>query len=467
MSEHEPHRDPVQELFSRGRAEVSSLPAGDAHWQAVVATARAHRRAARLRYAAAAAVVVLLGGGALLLGTGHRPGATAPATQGTGAATVPAPVTTAVPEPTTPAPPTSAPATAVGWGDPVPHDFTALSMSNAGHGALFVLGFGQCGGPGERCPLLVGSADDGGTWRVLHAFPDNAFPAQNSLVEAIQPGSVLSQVRFADAQVGWVFGGGAMVTRDGGRTWRQVTRAGESVVDLATDGQVAYLVSGRSCAPGTCSGTLTLASQRVGGTGSEPTVLGARALGLWSDATVAIVDGRPVVGVQADTALALRPGGGATLREGTPVEACHSGEPPFLTADAATQRTLVGLCGTQGTAGSLGYAVATSSDGAAWRVSSTEGLLLVDAGNITLAAADTANLLAASGGSPDVHGEMKVSHDGGRTWVVPAGAPPLPQRGWRWVGAPGGSQYYALSGDGPQYWVSDDLGDHWEKVTIG
>jgi hypothetical protein len=83
------------------------------------------------------------------------------------------------------------------------------------------------------------------------------------------------------------------------------------------------------------------------------------------------------------------------------------------------------------------------------------------------AAADRRHLLAVSGGDPALHGSMKVSADGGRTWRPPTVGPPVPERGWRWVGAPGGRTFYAVPvGGGPSYWQSDDDGEHWHEVRL-
>ena len=62
---------------------------------------------------------------------------------------------------------------------------------------------------------------------------------------------------------------------------------------------------------------------------------------------------------------------------------------------------------------------------------------------------------------------MSLSSDGGATWRDPRSAPPLPDHGWAWVGAPGGATFYALSGDGSGvYWKSTDRGETWSRVAV-
>ena len=91
---------------------------------------------------------------------------------------------------------------------------------------------------------------------------------------------------------------------------------------------------------------------------------------------------------------------------------------------------------------------------------------LVNAGMVSFAAGDDEHLVAVSGGSADVHGSLLTSANGGRTWrnVVD---PALPERGWRWVGAPGAKWFYLLPTEGEKaYWWAQDFGDTWSKVPM-
>ena len=468
MSKDEPRPGSVEELFARERALVTDLPADEDRWQRIVQAARWRRRSHRQRYAGAAAAVALLAAGvawATTHGTGAppRPAATTVATPGPTQVTRPAPSTSA------PAPSTTGTAVpGLARGAAVPKDFTVLSLSNAGHGHVYAMGDASCG-HGVRCPVLAGSTDEGRTWAVVHSFDGRTVPDPDVVGASVQPAGVLSQVRFATPETGWVFGGGAMLTRDGGRTWAPYPHSGDAVVALETDGQQVVVVTGQGCGTGSCTGQLTMATDSVaqphgvaGGGASADLGRG------WNEPVLALGGGQPVVSVWTPVGgVLLQVQDTESLSPGSQGPICRGGGAEVVTTDASAHPGLVGLCTTQGAAGSLGYAVNTSPDGLTWSVVDAQSLTLVNAGHIALAAADRSNLLAVSGGNPSIHGSLKVSHDGGHTWVVPAGAPPMPTMGWRWVGAPGGTTFYALGGPGPAYWVSHDHGDHWQKVTIG
>ena len=56
---------------------------------------------------------------------------------------------------------------------------------------------------------------------------------------------------------------------------------------------------------------------------------------------------------------------------------------------------------------------------------------------------------------------------GGATLREPKRAPPRPNHGWAWVGAPGGATFYALSGDGSGWdGKSRDRGRTWSQVVV-
>lgn len=118
--------------------------------------------------------------------------------------------------------------------------------------------------------------------------------------------------------------------------------------------------------------------------------------------------------------------------------------------------------------GSIGMAVFSSNNqGSSWGAVSSDALIMVDSGPRSFAAATAKDILAASAGNPDTHGSLQVSHDGGRSWHSPSSPPPMPTNGWAWVGAPGGTTFYAISADGvPAFWQSDDSGETWTKVGL-
>lgn len=463
---HDAHdTDPVDEFFARQRADVPTLVADELHWQRVLSRTRRSRGRRWMRYAAGAAAAVIAGTvGWQVVGRGASPGPETP----------PVTITTAQPSPdrspatrrSTPPTVTSTPPTAV----PVPASFRVQSVSTAADRTLFALGTVTCPG-GALCPALATSRDDGSTWRQVHVFTGAGVlpPGQTG-----RPGGtgVLSQVRFANTSVGWVYGGDVLRTTDGGATWQDYPHGGGDVIDLATDGTDVVLTTADRCSGGTCSGTLrvlrapitaTSVTDIAGSLGRSLTITAApvswhRGHAYVSPATV------PPTGVAAAGPVVLRADG---LHAAGPA-GCGHGQGPTQLVAPATGTTLFAVCPTSGAAGHLGYAVHASSDaGATWRLVSSDALVLVNAGSAAFAAADAGTLLAVSGGGPDLHGSMELSVTGGEHWQTPRTAPPLPNRGWAWVGAPGGPTFYAVAADPSSgYWKSTNRGETWVPLTV-
>jgi hypothetical protein len=350
----------------------------------------------------------------------------------------------------------------------VPASFTVRSLTTGAAGRLFALGTVGC--PAGRCSALAGSSDNGLHWHLVHTFPATTAGTQ---VAPGGPGSsaTLTQVRFASASVGWVFGGGAMRTTDGGATWQDYPHPGGDVIGLETDGTDVVLTTAPSCRAGMCRGPVTVVRAPVSAT-SATDVVGTISGGAGVlDAPIGWQDGQsfvspvvvPLAGQPAPPPVVVASDG---LHRAAPTS-CGTGQPIRLVT-AAAGRTMFAVCLSGGAAGHLGYAVQASSDGgASWRPVPGRPLLLVNAGTTSLAAADARTLLAVSGGSPDLHGSMTVSGDGGATWRDPRTAPPMPNHGWAWVGSPGGGTFYALSGDDTGvYWRSTDRGDTWTQVPV-
>jgi photosystem II stability/assembly factor-like uncharacterized protein len=153
----------------------------------------------------------------------------------------------------------------------------------------------------------------------------------------------------------------------------------------------------------------------------------------------------------------------------TPLPVPQGSTPVALSASAG-DRTLFSLVARGGAAGSAAYGLLASTDGGATWTDRTTGavpLLLANAGQVAFTATDGSHLVAVSGGTPDLHGSMKVTSDGGRSWHQPAAAPPLPDRGWAWVGSPGDGIVYAVPVDpSGAFWWSADHGEHWKRAVL-
>lgn len=476
---HPEHRgDPdhlsVDDFFARERAEAPVLDGDESRWRGIVGAA-GHRRTPWARYLLVAAAVAVLAGalgwGLLRTGPGLGPAgpttsSVSPNTPATSASATPTPRPSR-PSATGGASPSSTPAGPV-VAVPVPASFRVRSVTTADSRHLFALGAIAC--PGGTCPALAASTDDGASWHLVHTFPTGTTPAGNA---PGQPGGAasLSDVRFANASVGWVFGGAVMRTTDGGRTWQDYPHPGGDVLDLETDGTEVVLTAAPACAAGTCHGAISIVRASVSA-GSAKDVVGTVAGGAAvNGAPISWHAGRayvsPVVtpspGAAPPGPVVVQPGG---LQAAGP-RGCGNGLGSQLVAPASGSR-LFAVCPASGAAGQVGYDVQASTDGGAtWQPVSSARLVLVNAGRTAFAAADGSSILAVSGGSDAVHGSMVVSTDGGVTWAPPASPPPLPQQGWAWVGAPGGSLYYALSADSPgSYWRSADRGQSWQPVRV-
>ncbi|QGN57546.1 hypothetical protein [Nostocoides sp. HKS02] len=467
----DPGFDPVDAFFTHERRATRALEAGDAQWDGILVRAR-RERMRRMRsttaWAAAAAALVAAG----VWGLSGRLGPVTPADTSPPVTSPSTQAPSPTPHPSRSSQPT--PSTSSGSvGTPMPSTFRVQSLSTGDAHHLYALGTAACSG-GASCPMLAVSADNGRSWRLVHTFPSNATANATAGTQAGTPvpgPAALSQVRFASSSIGWVFGGGAMRTSDGGATWQSYAHGSGTVLDLETNGKDVVLTTADRCSQGTCSGgiqvlrapvTASAATDAVG-TIVAGTVLGAPISWHGGDAYLSPVVTNETSGTVAE-AMVLRADG---LHPAGPARCANDSSAPQVVTPAAGT-TLFALCVTGAAMSHLGYEVqATGDAAAAWRVVSTDALILVHAGSTSFAAADGSALLAVSGGSPDVHGSMAVSSDGGATWHTPRTAPPTPDHGWAWVGAPGGPTFYAISADpSPTFWKSTDRGETWAQVAV-
>ncbi|MEI2777386.1 MAG: hypothetical protein V9G19_15695 [Tetrasphaera sp.] len=460
-------RDPVEEFFAREKAMITREPADEERWQAIVAAGRRGRRSRWMTYAAgaaaAAAAVGVLGYaiGRAVPGTGQgdpagRGSVTAlstpsSATSGTPSAVASssAPATpndrgTSAPPPasdTEPAPPPP--------GDTVmPATFKTMSMSQAGPSTIFALGEGVC--TDRFCPVVARSEDNGRSWRQVATFTDGSY----------------RQIRMADEQIGWVFGPDIKQTTDGGLTWHDYTAAGKGIVDLASNGaDVAIVSTSGMCDGQRCEGELLtqvvpkeLRAATVAPVVTKTAPVIGASVAFWKDR--AYVSPQPVDGPG-------QPFSVGADGQATPLDIGCGDSAAAQVVVPGDGDTLFATCADGGAAGTAYYSIHRSHDeGATWEAVPGKPVALVNAGMVSFAAGDDEHLVAVSGGSADVHGSLLTSANGGRTWrnVVD---PALPERGWRWVGAPGAKWFYLLPTEGEKaYWWAQDFGDTWSKVPM-
>ena len=449
--------DPLEQFFARERAAIEAHGTSDDHWAAIV---QEHRRpggppAWRWVLAAAAAVAVI-GAIGLSLRPENRDDAL-PATSSTGPSTTetsteqPSVVTVTTTVAGTPTTVTIPPSTGSSGG-PVLKAFDALSVTNSGNGHRAVLGTTSCSG--SRCAAVVTTTDDGAHWSLAASFPGEVPGPDGPRI-----------LRFANDKVGWLVGDTVRRTTDGGRTWSDFAHPGKHVFGLETDGRDVVVVAGDSP---TVDGTTRLVVSR-GPVGATSTAAVGRPLSssafsgadvVWSAHTPYVMPRSAAgdVGPYRVDAAALTP------------LAAPQGRTPVALAASAGDRTLFSLVARGGAAGSAAYGLLASTDGGATWTDRTTGavpLLLANAGQVAFTATDSSHLVAVSGGTPDLHGSMKVTSDGGRSWHQPAAAPPLPDRGWAWVGSPGDGIVYAVPVDpSGAFWWSADHGEHWKQAVL-
>ena len=459
-------RDPVEGFFERERNRIVSQHGNDVHWQGIVRQARAHRRSRLLGYAAGVAAAGLVIGGVTYGAVLHNRAAPLnPATNGGRTAiSTPRPIATGEPTPG---------ASASTGLTPVPKDFVALSITNVGQGRIFVLG-SSCRDGTPGCAVLIGSTDNGQTWHQISTIKAIGPVAMPTLGTNPSADNGVSQVRFANARVGWIFSPDVQYTTDGGRTFRPYGHLGQLVMDVETDGSQVIVTSVDRCAGPGCSPARHVARAGISAAGATTEVgIGATGRGL-ADLKV-VFDGKapyvsprwksaPTSGFEpqriTDSGLAPLGPLGAT---------CGDPSEQDIIATADPNGGLFAFCATPGAAmGSIGMgAFHSNNQGSSWTAVSSDALIVVNSGPRSFAAANAHDVLAVSAGSQDTHGSMQVSHDGGKSWHSPASPPPMPTHGWAWVGAPGGATFYAISSDiGPAYWQSDDSGETWTKVGL-
>ncbi len=489
--------DPLEAFFARERDAIEPVAADELRWRRIVADAgslRTRRPLLALRgggsrwrgYAvgAAAAVVAVAGIWGATVGASQPPSdptvalapQTATMTSVAGAAiddglrsgqAGKAGTTPATPNVTEALGADLPPGAAVTGA--VPAGFRLVSLSQADQVTIYGLGVVTSGD--TQRPLLVASSDSGGSWRQVYRFDRMQSGGITDTVRGSWPqASAITQVRFANASVGYAFGRDLLRTTDGGRTWAPVGVDLQSVDALEVDNGVVVAVGGDSCSATSC------ASFRVArGAVSDASLVTVSdalvsATGAWTGFEVVFRPNDTVVNARTSLGesipYAVRASTVSRLDTGS---ACAVGSPRLL-VPASTQRVTVGLC--RGVDGP-GVGVTVARAGAGWQPVSDRALRT--AAPYSLSATTTAytdsslDLIVASMSALDDRGStLLVTHDG-TTFTVPSTAPvsPVSAGGFRWVGAPGGRLVVAIPGVATNgYWRSGDSGDTWRFVKI-
>ena len=463
--------DPVAGFFADARAQVSDEPTTELDWQRIVHDSRrATRRRSRLTLLSSAAVAVIAIVAVLVW---QQQGISGGVQQGQAIAASSAVVHSAGP---------SSRASAVSKAQnptAVPASFRTWSLSNAGSNTLYALGSQHC--DTGVCPVLVKSGTDGANWAAVHKFADtDTSAATGNDIPQIQPERAITQTRFANPQVGFVFGGDLWVTRDSGTTFTKLSHPGSRVLDLEINRNEAVLLSADNCAQGECNGPVYVtrfdpSSDSVGDSTAQLTlsapISGGTVLVQHQQAFVQLTSaksGTPLPPMRLD---------GTKLQQLKAPGSCYNTQLQAMTAATNTDTLqLFAVCDPKQLSGDrLGYTLLRSDDsGQTWNSVSTGSLILPRRGDVWLAVADPNHIAASSGGPRDTNGvpadgsagSLVVSTNGG-TVFGPATAPKgatLPPLGFDWTASPGGYYLYAIPRTTAGFWMTKDFGKNWTVV---
>jgi photosystem II stability/assembly factor-like uncharacterized protein len=168
---------------------------------------------ARRGFALLAALILVVSAGCGASPAGS-PTASPTQTPSTSASPTPAPTPTLAPAPT----------------PSIPADFVPRSATFVSADEGWVLGTTDCGA--ELCPVILHTVDGARVW----ARVDTPATTISTAPLPAEGTTGVTEIRFADALHGWVYGPELWATRDGGRSWDQLTLpeplAGAPVVAL-------------------------------------------------------------------------------------------------------------------------------------------------------------------------------------------------------------------------------------------
>jgi len=142
-----------------------------------------------------------------------------------------------------------------------PASFQPLSVSAIGPNVYWVLGSTPCAT--GRCAAIEHTSDAGVTFtRVGRTSSGGDMPR---VPTAAENGTTVRDVRFGDAQNGWLYGGALYATHDGGSTWTVDSSLPNDVLDVAAESGNVWAVALRADSSGELYG-LYHATYGSGGT---------------------------------------------------------------------------------------------------------------------------------------------------------------------------------------------------------
>lgn len=274
------------------------------------------------------------------------------------------------------------------------------------------------------CPRLAATTNGGRTWTALPA-PPGRVQDQQGLTDCSRVACV-SQVRFATATVGYLFGPALYQTTDGGRSWHRVASRPVEALEPSA-GTVVRVVYDHTGCPGPCDRTV---QETTAGSATWRTVLRITAASAaFSVAAQVIRQGTSVSYIplyghvtggagQAYTVIFRSTDGGATWqRDGDPCAGITAQEHDTSALAAAPGGFAAVLCAPRTGTGTA-FVRTSADDGSSWGparpVPGATGHYLdliaaPSAGHLVLATG------GATGGGPSSY-QLAVSADGGLHW---------------------------------------------------
>jgi photosystem II stability/assembly factor-like uncharacterized protein len=323
------------------------------------------------------------------------------------------------------------------------------------------------------CPRLAATTDGGRTWAALPTPPGRVPDPSGSA--GCAPAACVSQVRFATATVGYLFGPALFQTSDGGHSWHRVpSRPVEALEPSA--GTVVRVVYDHTGCPGPCDRAV---QETIAGSPRWHTLLripvalagagvAAQVVRQGTSVIYVPVYGNPAGGAGTAHALIFRSAdGGRTWQHGPdPCGGAGAGEHDATGLAAAPGGFAAVLCAPRNGTGPT-FVRTSAGNGSSWGPPH-----LVPGGTRhhpdLIAAASAAHLVVATGGAygpgPASY-QLFASADGGLHWsaVVTGTMHPDPRapaaaflgfedaRVGRWISSP------------RDIWTTGDAGQHWHE----
>lgn len=358
---------------------------------------------------------------------------------------VPVPTAQATSSPSaqpTPAPPTTTPTPSV------PPSFEPQRLSAISETDFWVLGSEACGS--SACPPAIVHTTNGGRSFQRIPAPPGVFLAGNTP----SPGPPqVSDLRFADASNGWVFGETLWATHTGGSAWHQITFAHSllNVLQLepGANGYV-YAVFEVCTAPASASGCV-FQLERSRAESDTWTVI----------APPGDPSGRPQIGVHGDTLWVMyfnrstglewtsRDDGNLWVRGSMPCQPDLGGS-----FDPVSNAVIWAFCAT----GTMGGPTVSTNGGATYSPAGIGTIQFTNDGIVAALSAQHAFVVTPTVG-------IKVTGNSGATYQVIA-----PLAGAFWAGFTNSEVGYVValtsSGDASRLWRTVDAGAHWALVSL-